>query len=76
MFEKLNFGAVVEGDVVYDQSFAPRSIKANVTIPLFGNTINVVEIGVRQEGLEDAIESLAGPNGALSKKMFLKYYKS
>ena len=59
---------MVEGDVVYDQSFAPRSIKANVTIPLFGNTINVVEIGVRQEGLEDAIESLAGPNGALSKK--------
>ncbi|KAI1290052.1 Apolipophorin -like protein [Halotydeus destructor] len=68
MFEPLNIGAVIDADIIYDQSFAPRTLKVNVTLPIAGKSLNLFELGIRQVGLEDQLESVFGPHGSLSKK--------
>ena len=40
----------------------------NVTVDMFGNSINLVEIGGRVQGLERIVEKLFGPNGYFSKQ--------
>lgn len=66
--EKINTGAVAEGDLIWSsKSFIPRSAMANLTVDLFGNSINLFEIGGRMEGLEYFLESYFGPNGYFSE---------
>lgn len=67
-FSKINVGAVVESDVIFDGSYIPRSIKANLSVPIFGSSINFAEVGFRQKGLENSIQSLFGPSGSLKDK--------
>lgn len=67
--EKLNTGATAEGDLIWSsKSFIPRSAMVNLTVDLFGNAINLFEIGGRVEGLEYFMESYFGPNGYFSQK--------
>jgi hypothetical protein len=67
--EKLNTGATAEGDLIWSsKSFIPRSAMVNLTVDLFGNAINLFEVGGRIEGLEYFIESYFGPNGYFSDK--------
>ncbi|XP_052777718.1 uncharacterized protein LOC128215025 [Mya arenaria] len=67
--EKINTGATVEGDLIWSsKSFIPRSGMFNLTVDLFGNAINLFEIGGRVEGLEYFLESYFGPNGYFSEK--------
>lgn len=40
----------------------------NVTMEMFGNSINLVEFGGRVQGLEKIVEKFFGPNGYFSKK--------
>lgn len=67
LLEKMNFGGVLDSDIIYDHNFAPRSLKLNLTIPVFGKSINFFEVGVRQVGLEKQLEEFAGPRGFLSR---------
>ncbi|KAJ8307373.1 hypothetical protein KUTeg_015457 [Tegillarca granosa] len=66
--EKLNTGASLEGNLIWSsKSFIPRSAMANLTVDLFGQSINLFEIGGRIEGLEYFLESYFGPNGYFSE---------
>ena len=68
--EKLNTGAKVEGDLIWSQkSFLPRSAMFNLTVDLFGYSVNLLELGGRSEGLEFFMESFFGPNGYFSENL-------
>ncbi|KAL3871450.1 hypothetical protein ACJMK2_039447 [Sinanodonta woodiana] len=63
-FEMMNTGAKFEGDLIWStKSFIPRFGMVNLTIDLFGNTLNLLQLGGRLEGLEYFIESYFGPDG-------------
>ena len=67
--EKLNSGVTAEGDLIWSsKSFIPRSAMVNLTVDLFGNAVNLFEIGGRVEGLEFFLESYFGPNGYFGEK--------
>jgi len=62
--EKLNTGASIESNLIWSSgSFIPRSASANLTVDLFGHSVNLLEFGGRVEGLEYLLESYFGPNG-------------
>ena len=62
--EKLNTGAKAEGDLIWSsKSFIPRSGMVNLTVELFGQSVNLLELGGRAEGIEYFLESFFGPNG-------------
>lgn len=66
--EKINTGATVEGDLIWSsKSFIPRAGMFNLTVDLFGNAVNLLEVGGRVEGLEYFLESYFGPNGYFSE---------
>ena len=63
-WDKINTGASVESNVIWSsKSFIPRSAMTNLTVDLFGHSINIFEVGGRVEGLEYFLESYFGPNG-------------
>ncbi|XP_067677414.1 uncharacterized protein [Haliotis asinina] len=50
--EKFNTGAMFESNIIFsDNSAIPRSAVFNMTVDLFGNSLNIFEIGGRVEGL-------------------------
>lgn len=62
--ERINTGASLESNLIWSsKSFIPRSLMANLTVDLFGKSVNILEIGGRVEGLEYFLESYFGPNG-------------
>ena len=61
---ELNLGAAVESNVIFSsQSYLPRSAMLNLTLDLFGESVNLFEVGGRIEGFESYIERLFGPDG-------------
>lgn len=57
-------GADIESNLIFSsKSFLPRSSMLNFTINLFGESINLFEVGGRIEGLESYIEKFFGPEG-------------
>lgn len=59
---KLNLGLVADSDVISGlDSPLPRYAKANFSLELFGNSINILEMGGRVEGVEALAEKLLGP---------------
>lgn len=64
--ELLNVGATVESNLIWSgQSFVPRSASLNLTVDMFGQSVNLVELGGRVQGLEDILEKLLGPGSDL-----------
>ena len=62
--EEQGFGTTVESNIIFSKrSFLPRSGMFNLTFDVFGQPLNVLEIGGRMEGLELFIEKFFGPNG-------------
>lgn len=60
--EILNVGANLETHLIYSPvSFIPRSAMLNLTVDLFGQSINLVELNGRIEGLDRLAESLFRP---------------
>ncbi|WP_316576856.1 DUF1943 domain-containing protein, partial [Klebsiella pneumoniae] len=60
----LNVGASVESNVVFNsKSYLPRSGMLNLTLDLFGESINFLEVGGRIEGFEAYIEKFFGSKG-------------
>ncbi|XP_063589036.1 uncharacterized protein LOC134766188 isoform X1 [Penaeus indicus] len=61
---EINTGATVESNVIFSsKSFLPRSAMLNLTLDLFGQSINFFEVGGRIEGFEAYIERFFGPRG-------------
>jgi hypothetical protein len=61
--ELLNVGASVESNLIWSgNSFVPRSASLNLTVDMFGQSINLFEVGGRIQGVEDLLEQLVGPN--------------
>ena len=62
LINKINTGFVAESNLVWSNSAqVPRSASANLTVELFGQSINLVDFGGRVEGLEHLIKNLFGP---------------
>ncbi|PSN46112.1 hypothetical protein C0J52_17248 [Blattella germanica] len=62
--EALNAGAAAESNVIFTpESYLPRSATLNLTLDVFGETLNVLEVGARAEGFEQVVESMFGPGG-------------
>lgn len=57
--EGLNAGATVESSLVWSpKSFVPRSAAVNVTVDIFGQAVNLFEVGGRVEGVESFVKSM------------------
>jgi len=66
--DAFNTGAKAEGDLIWSQkSFLPRSAALNLTVDLFGHSINMFEMGGRVEGMDYFMEQFFGPDGYFSK---------
>lgn len=66
--DRLNMGAHVDSNIIYTpESYIPRSGMFNLTLDLFGSTVNLFEIGGRVEHLEQMVEKLFGPKGYFPK---------
>ncbi|XP_035714329.1 uncharacterized protein LOC110858253 isoform X2 [Folsomia candida] len=64
-YEDANFGVAVDGNVVFSQdSYLPRSTSANLTVDLFGESINVFEATLRMESFEHYVESILRPKSS------------
>ena len=62
--QRLQSGAAAEGNLVWSSSSSlPRSASANLTLDVFGRSLNLLDVGVRLEGLEYLLETLLGPYG-------------
>jgi len=63
-----NSGAHMEEGVIFvPGSFTPRAVYANMSMHLFGHSVNFFEFGARAEGLDHLYEGLAGPDGMLER---------
>nr|XP_002124291.1 uncharacterized protein LOC100186072 [Ciona intestinalis] len=64
--EQLNAGATLESSLVWSpKSFMPRSANLNFTVDVFGQAVNLFEVGGRVEGVETLLQSFMGPKGFL-----------
>jgi Domain of unknown function (DUF1943)/Lipoprotein amino terminal region len=64
--ELLNVGGTVESNLIWSgQSFIPRSASLNLTVDMFGRSINLFEVGGRVQGAEDILERILGPGSEL-----------
>jgi hypothetical protein len=74
--EPLNMGAAAESNVVFTpQSYLPRSATLNLTLDLFGESVNILEVGARAEGFESIVEEMFGPEGYLPDNAMNKMLK-
>jgi len=66
-FENYNFGGNYDSNVIFSpKSYLPRSATFNVTVDLFGESLNIFEVAGRMEGFEQYVESIFGMKGPLS----------
>ncbi|GIY08699.1 apolipophorins [Caerostris darwini] len=62
----LNVGDDLEANVIYSKnSFLPRSMNLGLKSSLFGNQLDMFQVGGRAEDLEHILEILFGPRGLL-----------
>ena len=70
-------GATVESNVIFSsKSYLPRSGMLNLTLDLFGQSVNLLELGARIEGFESLVESFFGPSGVFPDKTIEKVLQS
>ena len=64
LINKLNAGVTAETDIIRsDAHLMPTSARFNFTTELFGQSINVLELGGRQEGVNRLIDKLLASYG-------------
>ncbi|CAL8077850.1 unnamed protein product [Orchesella dallaii] len=60
----INVGGGIDSNIIFtEESFLPKSGMFNLTLQLFGESVNVLEFGVRSHGLEHLLEKVFGPQG-------------
>ena len=63
-WESLNAGAGYESNLIWSpSSFLPRSAMLNLTVDMFGKSVNLLEVGGRMQGVEHFLEKFFGPQG-------------
>lgn len=69
LVNKYNLGYAADADLIWSKdSNIPRAFKTNITVNLFGNSINLLDFGGRMEGIEYLITQLMGPMKELERK--------
>ena len=64
MLQRFESGAGAESNLIWSStSTLPRSLSTNLTVDLFGQSLNLLDAGLRMEGLEYLLETLLGPYG-------------
>ncbi|KAH9496816.1 hypothetical protein Btru_010355 [Bulinus truncatus] len=59
--EKFGLGASAESNVVWSsKSFLPRSSMVNLTVDIFGQSVQLLELGGRVQGLESMLQKFIG----------------
>ncbi|KAF7992093.1 hypothetical protein HCN44_001418 [Aphidius gifuensis] len=72
--EEYNVGGTMQINVVFSaKSYVPRTLTMNMSLDLFGESVNVLETSVRLEGIEHYAEKFFGPNGPLANEKMSKY---
>lgn len=57
--DMLNSGAVMESNIIWSgESFVPRSASLNLTVDLFGHSVNFLEVGGRVEGMNRVLQKV------------------
>lgn len=73
----LNSGLTFDSNIIFTpESYLPRSAMVNLTIDLFGESLNLFEIGGRFEGFEQIIDNLFGLNGYFKDDSPLIFFKN
>jgi len=68
--ELLNVGAAVDSNLIWSaESYVPRSATFNLTVDMFGESVNLLEVGGRAQGLEEILERYFGPGKEFEKAM-------
>ena len=74
---ELQVGATTDGQLVFSQdSYLPRSAMINLTANVFGENLNLLEMGTRLEGFESLFEDLFGPDGYFREDSLHKLLQS
>ncbi len=62
--DSLNAGGTMEGSLIFSESsYLPRSANLNLSLNVFGENLNLFEVGARAEGFEELVEDIFGPDG-------------
>ncbi|XP_028030625.1 uncharacterized protein LOC114243361 [Bombyx mandarina] len=76
-FDQYNAGGNYEANVVFSpDSYIPRSLSLNLTVDMFGESINVFEMKARAEGFESYFENYFSRNGPFSKSNIMEKINS
>jgi len=66
----MNMGAAVDTNLIWSAgSYVPRSAAVNLTVDLFGQSVNLLEVGGRAQGMESVLEKYFAPGGEMSEAM-------
>ncbi|KAG5866821.1 hypothetical protein JTB14_009006, partial [Gonioctena quinquepunctata] len=64
-FNEYDIGGNYESNVIFSPaSYVPKSAMLNLTVDLFGEAVNILEVYARMDGFEHYLESFFGPKGA------------
>ena len=62
--EWINVGAMLESNLIWSsKSYVPVAWNLNSTVDMFGESINMLEIGGRMEGVESILERIFNNQG-------------
>lgn len=75
--EEYNLGGTFQANVIFSsKSYVPRTLTFNVTLDLFGESVNVMEVTMRMEGMEFYAEKFFGPDGPLANDKITRHITS
>lgn len=70
-FDEYNIGSSSDANLIFGtDSYLPRSASYNLTVDLFGESVNIFEVSAYMQGFEHIVEGIFGPKGPLSSKGF------
>lgn len=70
-FDEYNVGVSSDSNLIFGtDSYMPRSASYNLTVDLFGESVNIFEVSAYMQGFDHIVEGIFGPKGPLSTKGF------
>jgi len=74
-WEQVNAGGNIDGNLIFTpESFLPKSAMLNMTVHLFGESVNLLEVGARVHSLEKLLEPIFGPNGHFPDERIAEFF--
>jgi hypothetical protein len=68
--ELWNAGVTVDSNLIWSSgSYVPRSASLNLTVSMFGEAVNLFEVGGRMQGVESMLEKYFGPGSEFEAAM-------